>query len=323
MVHRFLAAAFFAPALAFAADYALIDLGTLGGPGSFGAAVNNQGVVVGCADVSVVSAHAFAWKEGRMQDLGGVVGTEGSSCALAVNDHGAIAGRTSTREVVVWDGGAARPIGVRGDVGAINDRGVVVGGYEAGGTTRAFVYERGTLMTLPALGDPAAPSVATSINSHGVVVGRSGGHAFRYEDGAMRDLGTLGGNNSGARDINDRGVIVGGAANATGQPTAFVQDGAMRAIPGGTFATAIAINNRGQVVGSSEGRFGWVADDEGFTWLGDLPAVASRGWRRVEPSGINDHGWIVGTATNAEGNLRAILLVPSQKARGKPLRLVG
>lgn len=325
MLRRCLAAFAFIATTATAADYTLIDLGTLGGPGSYGAAVSEEGVVVGCADVSAIAAHAFVWKDGRMQDLGTAGDGTGSSCALAVNDHGVVAGRSASGEVVVWEGGAAKRLSVRGDVGGINDRGVVVGSYSVEGTTRAFVYEGGTLLTLGTLGnDAAAATVATSINDRGVVVGRSGGRACLYDGVAMTDLGTLGGNNGGARDMNDRGIVVGGASSATGQPTAFVyrRDG-MEAIDGTMQSTAIALNNRGQVVGSAEGRYGWLVDEHGVTWLGELASVASQGYRRFEPTGINDRGWIVGTATNAEGNLRAVLLVPSSTSRGKALRMAG
>lgn len=308
-----------------ARDYTLVDIGTLGGPGSYGAAVSNDGTVVGCADVVPAGAHAFAWKDGVMRDLGlaGDATPGASSCALAVNDQGVIAGRSSTREVVVWNGARVTRLGVKGDVGGINDRGAVVGAYESGSSTRAFVYDGGILVTLTALGsDPAGPSAATSINSRGLVVGRSNGRAFLYDGGAMRDLGSLGGNNVTARDINDRGEIVGLSADATGQPTAFVYREAMQAIPGPKFSGAVSINNRGAVVGSAEGIHGWLSEGQEFTRLDTLPAVVAKGWRRLEPTGINDHGWIVGTANDASGNLRAFLLVPREGPAPKPLRLL-
>ena len=51
---------------------------------------------------------------------------------------------------------------------------------------------------------------ALAINSYGTVVGFSGSieshHAFSYSGGAMTDLGTLGGANSGASAINNAGA---------------------------------------------------------------------------------------------------------------------
>jgi probable HAF family extracellular repeat protein len=38
--------------------------------------------------------------------------------------------------------------------------------------------------------------------------------------------------------------------------------------------------------------------------------VASRGWHHLEPTAINERGWIVGTAQDADGDSRAFLLVP-------------
>src|SRR3954447_8443710 len=97
-----------------AADWTIIDICTLGGPGSYGAAVSNDGTVVGCADVLPSGAHAFAWKDGAMRDLGLASDAEGSSCALAINDQGVIAGRSSSREIVTWTGSAIGRLGIQG-----------------------------------------------------------------------------------------------------------------------------------------------------------------------------------------------------------------
>jgi probable HAF family extracellular repeat protein len=192
----------------------------------------------------------------------------------------------------------------------------VVGSYAVGAATRAFLYVDGRLTNLGTLGDdgdPNARSAAAAINEQGQVVGASNGRAFLYEAGAMRDLGTLGGAASSARGINDRSEVVGMATNAYGQPTPFLYDGAMRALPGPGYSGAIAIDNRHQVVGSGEGVYGYVIDNGVSTSLDSLSAVRDKGWRHLEPTGINDRGWIVGTASDAQGALRAFLLLPTEK----------
>jgi probable HAF family extracellular repeat protein len=295
-----------------AQEYTLIDIGTLGGPGSYAAAVSNDGTVVGCADVLPSGAHAFAWKNGAMRDLGlASDATEGSSCALAVNDRGVIAGRSATREIVVWNGRSVERLGVQGEVGGINSAGVLVGSYETGGLSRAFVYRNGAITPI---GSEGEYSHAAAINSRDQVAGSASGRAFIYESGAIRFLEA-----TAARDLNDVGVVVGQAASAYGQPFAFVyRGGAIEALPAPSYSTAKAVNLRGQVVGSGEGVYGWVVDNGRYTRLSDLPAMAQKGWRHPEPTGINDRGWIVGTASDADGNLRAFLLVPRQLT--KPLR---
>lgn len=311
-------AACFATSAVAARDYTVVDLGTLGGPGSYGAAIANDGTVVGCADVTAIAAHAFVWKDGVMRDLGKGSAAEGSSCALAVNPSGVVAGRASNGELVRWADGGVTSLGIQGNVGAINDAGTIVGAAKDGATTRAFIYANGAVQTLQPL-DPAGTSAATGINHRGDVVGRSGSRAFLFAYGTLADLGT-----GSARDINDRGTIVGQGASANAQPIATVygHDVTPQPLEAPAYSTAIALNNGGQVVGSAEGLYGWVLDDGEFTRLADVPGVVAAGFRRVEPTGINEKGWIVATASNAEGNLRAILLVPATATKTKALRLV-
>ncbi|HET7731500.1 MAG TPA: hypothetical protein VFK48_15865 [Usitatibacter sp.] len=305
------AAALGAGHAAAAPQYALVDLGTLGGPGSYGAAVSDTGIVVGCSDVMPNGVRAFIYRDGAMRELGSGDSAPGNSCALAVNASGAAAGRSTSGELVIWNGASITRLGVRGDVGAISDAGVVVGGYGELGRTRPFMYSAGSLTDLGSLGGTDGSGYASALNAKGQIVGTSNGRAFVYEGGTMRDLGSLGGNNSAARGINARGDIVGMSANELAQPTPFIHSGAMQALPGPAYSGAVAINNKGQVVGSAEGTYGYLIEGDEVTRLSTLPAVVAKGWRKLVPTGINERGWIVGTGTTAEGDSRAFLLVPT------------
>lgn len=306
-------AAWLAASLAFAAQaqpsgWMLVDIGTLGGPGSYGAAVSNNGIVVGCSDAMPSGTHAFVYRHGVMEDLGTASDSaDGNSCALAVNDAGVIAGRSATGELVVWKGGNVTRLGIHGNVAAMNGAGAIVGSYKDTGVERAFLYSGGKLTDL---GQAGLPGFATGVNDDTDVVGSVNGRAFLYTGGALRDLGTLGGNNSVAKGINDRGQIVGFSADNLGQPNPFIYEGSMRALPVGAYSEALAINNHVQVIGSGEGRYGYLIENGKVIALDTITTVRAKGWHHLEPKGINDRGWIVGTAMNAQGDSRAFLLVP-------------
>jgi probable HAF family extracellular repeat protein len=287
--------------------WTVVDLGTLGGPGSYATAVSDTGFVVGCSDVMPQGVHAFIYHEGVMRDLGTAADGGGNSCALAVNDAGTAAGRAGNGDLVVWSGESVTRLGVKGNIGAMNDVGAIVGSYPDGARTVAFLYEGGTLMNI---GNPAVSSEATAINARGEVVGASDGRAFLYRDGTVLDLGTLGGGASIAKGINDRGEIVGMAADEHGAPGAFLFDGTLHPIAGGSDSAAIDINNRAEIVGSAEGSFGYIVARDALTRLDALPEVRAQGFHRVEPKAINNRGWIAGTAVNAQGDTRAVLFVP-------------
>ena len=290
--------------------WTLVDLGTLGGPGSYGAALSDSGIVVGCADVDAASAHAFIYRDGAMRDLG-------PGCALAVNDRGTVAGRLGDGELVVWFDRDIAHLGVRGNFSGINNADVAVGAYVQGSGSRAFRFANGAI---DSIGDDPA-SAANAINARGEIAGTSSAGAFVYRDGAMNQLGTLGGNRSDAKGINDAAEVVGLATDVNGQPLSFLYDGAMKALQAPGYSGAVAINNRGQIVGSAEGSGGYFLDAGVYERLDTMPSVVAQRWRKLAPTGINNHGWIVGTGTNPDGELRAFLLIPGiTPVKMKPAR---
>lgn len=137
----------------------------------------------------------------------------------------------------------------------------------------------------------------SDINENGQVVGTryikdAGGHehtrAVIY-DGSLRDLGTLGGQDSSAYAINNNGQVVGESTTLEGKKHAFLYDGKMHDI--GVLAEgeshAFDINDAGQVVGS----FDSGNEILGFVYDGVLRKLAD-GYSPA--SVINQHGWVIG-----------------------------
>jgi probable HAF family extracellular repeat protein len=287
--------------------YKLIDLGTLGGPNSFYfsapvvESVNNKGKVAGAADTSAPDPscfvdcnilHAFEWQDGVLTDLGTLPGGA-NSMAFWINEHGLILGGSENGVIdpvfggpqqiaVVWQDGQITSLGTLGGGlsfgNAMNNRGEVVG------------------ISANAIPDPLSfLGVGTQIR------------AFLWRDGAMLDLGTLGGPDSWAAAVNERGQVAGWAlVDSTIQHPFLWESGRMIDLGtlGGTFAvvgslsnggSGASLNNRGQVIGTSN-----LAGDlthHPFLWdktvLTDLGTL---GGDSGEAYWINGRGEIVGRA---------------------------
>lgn len=311
--------------------YQLVDMGTFGGPRSFfantnlprGSDVNNHGVVTGFADTSTpdpfppfffadyFTTHAFQWQNGVMTDLG-VLPNGWSSAPVGISANGLIAGFAQNGEI---------------------DPNTPVGFPPGFPELRAVLWENGVITDLGVLPEGGYESVANDLNSRGQVVGAALNTipdpnsivltAFNFvapfsvqtraflwdEENGMQDLGTLGGTDATANLINERGQVVGWSYTSLTQagvcfPLAlgsfiWERGKGMRDLGGfgGTCTEAVGLNNRGQVVGSSN--LPGDAFNHAFLWehgsIQDLGG--SLGGNNTGVSAINEHGQVVGAAS--------------------------
>jgi probable HAF family extracellular repeat protein len=299
-------------------QYKLIDLGTFGGPSSiiFGATgpLNNLGQVTSCADTTIpdphvpngnpyfgqdpLVQHGFLWSHGVLDDLKPLPEGRGS-CGQWINDFGVVVGAAEDGSIdpltgypavvaVRWLHGKAFSLGSLGGpegvAWAINNRGQIAGG--------------------------AAIDIADPFASGIFFQGENQVHAFFWQNGSLKDLGTLGGPDSQGFYINDRGEVAGPSyINSIVNPNTGVpdvhpflwKDGRMIDLGslGGGAGGPSAVNNRSEVVGGMN-----LPGDQAqhpFLWRrGALIDLGTLGGANGTANWINDSGEVVGTADLAD-----------------------
>jgi len=152
-------------------------------------------------------------------------GLEGNFLPNAVNSWGTVVGMVfDSRRAAIWKDGVITLIGTpTSSARRINDRGQVIGGTDANGVSRGFLWDRGTITLLPPLPGGSTESYLADINERGTIVGQSATRdsstqlATIWRDREPIDLNTLIDSNdplkpfvtfTSARMINDRGQIV-------------------------------------------------------------------------------------------------------------------
>lgn len=236
----------------------MTDIGTLGGAFSrigwtwfsasgtpAGPALNDSGQVVGWSETATGEVHAFLWADGEIHDLG-TLGDE-HSFALAMNASGQTVGvGRFPQHAFLWaPASGMTDLGTLGgetsEAISINDSTEVAGNStNSAGNPRGFFWapQQG-MVDLGSLGGGSSEVGGSSavslpggpvLSESGQVVGQSTTttgdiHAFSWTmAGGMVDLGTLGGDTSGAFAVNGQGQVVGISDTSSGDFHGFLWD---------------------------------------------------------------------------------------------------
>lgn len=239
--------------------------------------------------------------------------------ARAVNDRGQMVGEgflTSGAQGFhgfLWSAGDLTDLGVLqpgpGEYGRatdLNNRGQIVGfsvvrADPEQSAAHAFMWQRGALTDI----DPTSlDNTETAVNNRGQVVGTrytaGGPRAFLWQGGTLTELGT-----GYARDINDRGQVVGlgtpGGSGATmwfhgrkydlGAPTGYED------------WSPVTINERGWIAGNAGSEVG-----RAILWRsGSFVDLGTLGGPSAFVIDLNDRGQVLGLSETAAGGLHPFL----------------
>lgn len=206
----------------------------------------------------------------------------GFGTAVAINDAGHVIGLGQAEgpaRPYLYDGHASRDLsGSLGWAFGLNNADTVVG-YGVDG--RPVMFQDGTVTPLS-----SEPGQGYSINNHGQIAGSVADRPFLYSGGHLQVLDT-GGRAGQARDVNERGWVVGTLDNGSSEAPFLYRDGALR-----------DLNTL-------------------------LTPRADAAWNLLEGNAINDRGWIVGAGSLDGSDRRAFVAIPVPEPGAAVLMLAG
>ena len=249
----------------------MIDLGTLGGPNSYGVGTNDWGDAVGGAESSATDplqeqfcypdsyiCLPFFWQN-QLQTMTALPTIGGNNgVAWVINDYAVIVGQAENSKIDPTCVGTGSPQVLQ---------------------IRAAMWNNGKVHELPLIkGDKLG--AAFGINDWGQSVGTSAAgycgatsHAVLWWNGRVIDLGNLGGTSTNeAQDINDFGQVVGISTLSDGVTVhAFLWQAGVMAdlgtLPGDVWSHGNSINFKGHIVGTSGDANG---NERAFLWENDV-----------------------------------------------------
>ena len=315
-------------------DWEAISLGLLGAAGGRATAIDESGTIVGFLTVPATINHliyGFIYRDGVMQKLWSSDDVYGDYLPMAVSASGRIAGVTSGSgggRLLIWDNADAAPrlfndemlyrlIGFNAHGDLLVDYGDHLD--SGSGVLRTVLFRNNVPEELGSLNDAVGHSAETAAlawNASGQIVGGSKVasfsqgdgdwselfHPFIWENGVMRDLGSLTPlpcsttpNNDcsagWATGVNAHGVVV-GMSGVDRLWRAFIwENGEMRdlGVFPGHYTTPLAINDRRQVIGI----VGTARYDSTFFW--DNGGVQLVTTTAVDRPDLGPNGEVVGT----------------------------
>ena len=260
---------------------------------------------------TLVAAASRATAEVTVIDLGPIE-------ANAINSAGQIAGTSyptggNGSIPVIWNTGQLQYFDSFGGASAwgrgINSSGQIVGTVEESQMSHGFFWNGSSMNLLETFNEYEILS-ADGINDKSQIIGRAfdgvNYQAYVWQNGAFTSLGSLGGGHSYAFAINNVGQVAGSSTNAYGVEEAFIWENGVMQGLGSSFGGGSSYIHDINDMGVG---VGWAAATGGFMWDGAATSLEPSPGGIAVPLAVNNHGIAVGTTYNPSHTERASIWV--------------